>query len=192
MTVKAALLAEQTILFEFDRYYRVFPAQHSATPLGCAPGWSRFGASDKSFSVIYAARNFATAIAEGVIRDRFEGLSERRLHLSELHGHVVGRLQTLAPLRVVDLRKGGCLKLGISTDIAGAKAFDLAQAFSHEVYSHAEIDGILYPSRLTGENCVAIYERAIGTHLEAGLVNPLVQVPSLAASLTSLKIRLLR
>lgn len=192
MTVRDALLAEQTILFEFDQYFRVFPLQHSATPLGCAPGKSRFGAFDKSFSVIYAARNFATAIAEGVIRDRFEGLSERRLLLSELHGHVVGRLQTFAPLRVVDLRKGGCLKLGISTDITGAKDFDLAQAFSHKVYSHAEVDGILYPSRLTGENCVAIYERAISTHLEAGPVNPLVQIASLAASLTSLKIQLLR
>lgn len=192
MTVRAALLAERTISLEFDRYFRVFPARHSATPLGCGPGSSRFGASDKSFSVIYAARNFTTAIAEGLIRDRFEGLSERRLLLSELHGHVVGRIQTLAPLRVVDLRKGGCLKLGISTEIAGAKDFDLAQAFSHDVYSHAEIDGILYSSRLTGENCVAVYERAIDTHLQAGLVSPLVQVASLAASLTSLNIRLLR
>jgi hypothetical protein len=92
---------------------------------------------------------------------------------------------------LIDLRKGGCLKLGVSTDIAGAKCFDEAQLFSDTLYKDASVDGIIYASRLTGENCVAIFDRAITTHLSAVGVVPLVQLSETVGALQELNIQLI-
>lgn len=190
MVIDGALLASQTRLFEFSDYVRVIPSQHAATPLGCAAGHSRFGGTGKTFAVLYAAHSFTTALAETIIRDRFEGLSDRRLFAAELTGRSAVRLHFAEPLRLVDLRKAGCLKLGISTDIAGAKCFDEAQAFSSEVYGNEAIDGILYASRLSAENCVAIFDRAT-SRLASDHISPLVQLQDLSASLSELNVALI-
>lgn len=189
MAVDGALLESQTRLFEFSDYVRVIPSQHAATPLGCAVGHSRFGGTDETFSVLYAACSVKTALAEAVIRDRFEGLPDRRLFTSELTARSAVRLRFAEPLRLVDLRSGGCLKLGISTEIAGAKCFEEAQAFSSEVYGNAAIDGIVYASRLTAENCVAIFDRAT-SRLISEHVSPLAQLQDLGTSLSELNVTL--
>lgn len=100
-------------------------------------------------------------------------------------------VDTLKPLRLVDLRHGGCLKLGISTDIAGAKCFDEAQAFSDLVYKEASIDGILYPSRLTARSCIAVFDRAITSHMKASGVAPLITVGELTKTLAELNVQLI-
>lgn len=190
MLVDGTLLASQTRLFEFSDYVRIIPTLHAATPLGCAAGNSRFGGTSKTFAVLYAAHSLTTALAETVVRDRFEGLADRRLFAAELTARSAVRLRFAEPLRLVDLRKGGCLKLGISTDIAGAKCFDEAQAFSSEVYGNEAIDGILYSSRLTAENCVAIFDRAT-SRLSSDDISPLVQLQGLGASLAELNVALI-
>lgn len=190
MVVDEALLASQSRLVEFSDYVRIIPSQYAATPLGCAAGHSRFGGTGKTFAVLYAAHSLTTALAETVIRDRFEGLADRQLFAAELTGRTTVRLRFAEPLRLVDLRKGGCLKLGISTDIAGAKCFNEAQAFSSAVYGNEAIDGILYASRLTAENCVAIFDRAT-SRLVSDEVSPLVQLQELAASLAELNVALI-
>lgn len=190
MAVDATLLAGETGLFEFSDYVRIIHSKYIGTPLGCAASNSRFGGADKGFAVLYAARSLKTAVAETVVRDRFEGLSHRRLFAAELTGRSAVRLRFTEPLRLVDLRKGGCLKLGVSTDIAGAKCFEEAQAFSSEVYMNKAIDGILYPSRLTAENCVAIFDRA-ASRLAADHISPLVQLRELGALLAELNVELI-
>lgn len=190
MAVDAALLAGQTGLFEFSDYVRIIDSKHVEKPLGCAAAHSRFGGADKGFAVLYAARSLKTALAETVVRDRFEGLPHRQLFAAELTGRSAVRLRFAEPLRLVDLREGGCLKLGISTDIAGAKRFDEAQAFSSEVYVNEAIDGILYASRLTAENCIAIFDRAT-SRLSADLISPLVQLQELRVSLAELNVALI-
>jgi hypothetical protein len=190
MAVDGALLASQTRLVEFSDYVRVIPSKHASTPLGCTAGHSRFGGTGKTFAVLYAAHSLTTALAEAVVRDRFEGLADRRLFAAELTRRSAVRLRFAEPLRLVDLRKGGCLKLGISTDIAGAKCFDEAQAFSSEVYGNEAIDGILYASRLTSENCVAIFDRAI-SRLASDDISPLVQLQDLGSSLAELNVALI-
>lgn len=190
MVVDEALLASRTRLFEFSDYVRVIPTQHAATPLGCAAGNSRFGGTGKTFAVLYAAHSLVTALAEAVVRDRFEGLDDRRMFAAELTGRSAVRLRFTGPLQLVDLRKGGCLKLGISTDIAGAKRFNEAQAFSSAIYRNEGIDGILYASRLTAENCVAIFDRAT-SRLASDYVSPLVQLQELGASLAELNVALI-
>lgn len=190
MIVDGALLASQTRLFEFSSYVRIIPSIYQATPLGCAAGDSRFGGTGKSFAVLYAARDLKTALAETVVRDRFEGLEDRHLFAGELVDRTAAQIDTIKPLRVVDLRKGGCLKLGVSTDIAGAKCFDEAQQFSDLVCKDENIDGILYASRLTTENCVAVFDRAT-THLTASSTAPLIQLDRIGNALKELNIKLL-
>ena len=190
MIVGGTLLASQTKNIEFSNYVRVIPSAHQATPLGFAPAVSRFGGTKKNFSVLYAARNLATALAETVIRDRYEGLGDRRLFATELADRSAVQLDTIKPLRLVDLRKVGCLKLGVSTDIAGAKCFDEAQHFADHVYKDATIDGIIYASRLTSENCVVVFDRAITSHLSESCIVPLIQIGQLGSALNKLNIKL--
>lgn len=192
MGIDAGLLGSQTRLFEFEDFVRIIPAIYAASPLGCAPGNSRFGGTDQSFAVLYAARDLATALAETVVRDRFVGSPDRRLFVEELVDRVAVQLRAEAPLRLIDLRMGGCMKLGIPTDIAAAKNFLDAQQFAQEVYQEAAIEGILYASRLTGENCVAVFDRAIEAHLEATHVAPLWQVQQVGGALASINVDLIR
>ena len=79
--------------------------------------------------MLYAANDLTTALAEGLIRDRFEGLEHhlRRLFPVELADYTAVHIGTNKPLRLLDLRRGGCLKLGVSTDITGAKCHRHAQ-----------------------------------------------------------------
>lgn len=192
MLIDARLLASQTKQFAMNRYFRVSPSVHAGTPLGAGQGNSRFGGKVGNFSVLYAARNLATAISETIIRDRFEGCADRRLFIEEFEDHVLVQLRTILPLQVVDLRKGGCLKLGISTEIAGAKGFEEAQQFSQFLHDHSSVDGILYASRLTSDHCIAIFNRAIPSRLSALRTVPLVKLKSLSAALTSLEVELIR
>lgn len=191
MTLDGALLAKQVTAFALEHYVRIIRSEYAATPVGCAPGVSRFGGTTGSFAMLYAARDLATALAETVVRDRFEGLADRRLFVAELAGRSAVELTATTPLRLVDLREGGCLKLGLSTEVTGAKGFGEAQVFADQVYADPEIDGILYPSRLTSANCVAVFDRAIAAHLRAGLIVPLFQLESVGAALDSLNIRLI-
>lgn len=191
MIVDGALLASQTRLFEFASYVRIIPSIYQATPLGCAAANSRFGGTDKKFAVLYAARNLATALAETLVRDRFEGLETRRLFAVELGDRTAVQIDTIKPLRLADLRKGGCLKLGVSTDIAGAKCFDEAQQFSDLVYMDTNIDGILYASRLTAENCVAVFDRVTTSHLASSSIAPLSQLGQVGKALDKLNVQLI-
>lgn len=192
MKIEAALLASQIQRFEFSNYIRIIPTPYQATPLGCGVGESRFGGTGKSFATLYAAKNLATALAETVVRDRFEGISERRLFIAELAGRSAVRIDSTEALHLVDLRKGGCLKLGVSTDISGAKCFEEAQAFADTLYKNHSIDGIIYASRLTGENCIAIFDRATGKCLSATGVVPIVQLKQTTDALQTLNVQLLR
>ena len=191
MDLDGALLAKQVTAFEFDNYVRIIRSEYAATPLGCAPGVSRFGGTTGAFAVLYAARDLATAIAETVVRDRFEGLADRRLFAAELAGRSAVELSTTTPLRLMDLRQGGCLKLGVSTEVTGAKGFGEAQALADQLYADAAIEGILYPSRLTGANCVAVFDHAIVSHLHAGRIAPLIQLEGVGSALHSLNVQLL-
>lgn len=191
MALHSALLAKQITAFAFDNYVRIIRSEFTATPLGCAPGVSRFGGSTEAFAVLYAAHDLATALAETVVRDRFEGLPDRRVFVAELAGRSAATLATTTPLRLVDLRNGGCLKLGVSTEVTGAKGFAEAQQFADQVFANPEIDGILYPSRLTGANCVAVHDRAITTCLRADVVAPLVQLEDVGRALDALNISLI-
>ena len=73
-TVKALALE-----FQPQSYLRVMPIAHMTSPLGMGFGNTRFSSLDRKFRLVYIARDLATAIAETIIRDRFEGATKRVL-----------------------------------------------------------------------------------------------------------------
>ena len=131
---------------------------------------TRFASPTDSFKLLYIAQDLATALAETVVRDRFEGAAGRELDITDIASWGVCEVDARAPLRVLDLRRDGCFKLGVSTDIVGAKAQAEGRAFSRMRYDTADLDGILYHSRLRRRNCVAVYDRAVAPLLKPGAV----------------------
>lgn len=195
MKLSASALAKVTTAFRPKTYQRVFPLMFKDTPLGTGYGKARFSSTDASFRTLYAASSLAAALAETIIRDRFEGVSERRLFSTELTEACVAPVSAVTPLVLVDLRSDGCFKLGVSTDIAAAKGESDGWAASRELAQHLHdntaLDGILYRSRLTGADCIAVFDRAIAPKLTAGPALPLLSALYLPEALNRLAIEII-
>lgn len=153
---------------------------------------ARFSSTKGNFNTLYAACSLATAIAETVIRDRFEGSSTRLLFSTELTNSCTASISAISALQLVDLRTDGCFQLGISTDIASAKGWDSARALAQHIHDQTMLDGFLYRSRLTGANCIAVFDRTISAKLTAEKSRDLAAVPQLSSALESLNIELIR
>lgn len=190
LTVKLdpKVVAELAIPFRPSAYLRVMPKVHAGTPLGMGFGQTRFSAPDNSFKVLYIARDIATAIAETIVRDRFEGRAKRILDFTEVDDWAFSEVSTTGPLTVLDLRTTGLLRLGVSTNASRAKNHATGRRLSHALYHRFAIDGILYASRLTSAECVAVYDRAVPAKLVSTDAESLVRNPHLIDALQSLNV----
>lgn len=184
MALDPKILASLTRRVEPTDYLRVTPWARRSTPLGMGFGETRFASPGKAFRLLYIAEDLATSLAEAIIRDRFEGKTVRELAQSDIADWGVCAVSATRPLRLLTLRGDACFKLGISTDIVGAKRHDEARAFSQTLYDTTDLDGIIYHSRLRKKNCIAIYDRAVTRGLSA---QPVVQLERLAALVPALK-----
>ena len=191
MTLDIAVLTRLTRRVLPEAYLRCTPLVHRATPIGMGYGNTRFASPTDSFKLIYIAEDLATAVAETVIRDRFEGATTRQVMPSDIVTWGVCEVGAVQYLRVLDLRGDGCFKLGISTDIVGAKAHNEARAFSQHLYDTTDLDGIMYHSRLRHKNCLAVYDRACPAKLRASDVVDLVALSDLVPALSKLRIELI-
>jgi hypothetical protein len=195
MKLSAHALAKVTAVLKPKAYQRIFPLVHKSSPLGTGPGNARFSSVAGNFHTLYAAASLAGAIAETIVRDRFEGVPTRRLFGPELARQAVASLAAVEPLVLVDLRTDGCFQLGLSTDIAGAKGETDGWAASRDLAQHLHdntaFDGLLYRSRLTGVPCIAVFDRAIAPKLTAGPGRPLVSARGLAAALQHLTVEVI-
>jgi hypothetical protein len=154
-------LAEHARAVDLTDWVRVFAARHRADPLGTARTESRFASAEGDFTVLYAARDLSTGIAEAVIRDRFEGGLARRLPLSDIELRAVATLAAAMPLQLLDLRGAAPFLIGVDTDAPRARDHRAGRRLSEEIHrTSPDIDGLLYASRLTGGDCAAIYDRA--------------------------------
>ena len=191
MELDPETVADLAIRFEPHNYLRAMRREHAATPLGVGFGQSRFTSPDRSFMVLYIARDLPTAIAETIIRDRFEGKSDRTLDLSEVGAWAVAEVSATAPLTVIDVRTTGLLRLGVSTDAARAKQQEEGRRLSQALYDGFAVDGILYHSRLTGAECLAVYDRAVDAGLlKSGRAIALERQADLVPALRQLNVRL--
>jgi hypothetical protein len=143
--------------------YRIIPRRHLGTPLGVAPADSRFCASTDSHMVLYATSEFATAFIEVVVRDRFTHKRDREVLLREVTERAWVQLASKArvKLNLLDLRNDGCVRLGAPTDAVNARNHKAGRALGKVIHAeHADVDGFLFSSRLTGADVYAIFDRA--------------------------------
>jgi len=183
------ILQELTVHIELDAYLRIIPCVHRATPLGTAYGSSRFSSPDDSFTLLYAARDLPTALAERIIRDRFQGRQQRVIARDELTHFAAAAISTMKPLRLVDLRGSGASQLGIPTDAVRGRAHQAGKRFSQSLFDKTDLDGIVYMSRLTNTECVAVYDRAIDKRLNPSCpVEDLMRLAGLVPALSSLSV----
>ena len=140
------------------------PARHLASPLGSRPADSRFCSRDAGYTVLYAAPDFATAFVETVVRDRFTRRRNRNVGLKEITGRVWTRITTQsgAELILLDLRGDGCTRVGAPSDAVQARNHAAGRALARSIHAeHGDIDGLLYESRLTGEDIYAVFDRGL-------------------------------
>jgi hypothetical protein len=190
MKLDVAALSKVTTAFKPKFFARIFPMAFQGSPLGTAPSDARFSSLNGNFNTLYAASTLATAIAETIIRDRFEA-AERLLMASELKDRAVVELSATLALDLVDLRTDGCFQLGVSTDITGAKGWEPSRVLAQYVHDETPLDGFLYRSRLVGMDCVAVFDRAIEPKLVAGKAMPLIAAPHLVAAINQLSVEVI-
>jgi RES domain-containing protein len=143
--------------------YRIMLKSHLPTPLAVRPSKSRF-CDGRTYAVLYGANDFATAFVEVVVRDRLVQSDRRVVPFGDItaRGWVEFALAGDEPLNIVDLRESGCLVLGAPTDAAHARNQAAGRALSRALFEqHSDIDGVWYQSRLTGGDCLAIFDRAL-------------------------------
>jgi hypothetical protein len=187
----AAILRELAVTIDATGYLRIMEARHRATPTGMGYGETRFASPTGSFTVLYAAQDLATALAEKIIRDRFQGRKKRVLLQADIDEQVVASLVVRAPLKLLDLRTSGANRLGVPTDAVRGRAQQAGRKFSQQVYDTTDFDGIIYMSRLTNAECLAVYDRAVSTKLDPA--SPILEVSELVdliPVLTSLSVEL--
>ena len=170
---------------ELPDSYRVVPGRHLGSPLGTVPADSRFCSREAGYSVLYTAPEFATAFIETVVRDRFTRRRDREVALRELTERVWARIRSRpgTALTLLDLRGDGCTRIGAPTDTVRARNHAAGRAFAKAIHmGHADIDGLIYVSRLTGEDVHAVFDRGAGS-LEAVETGRLADHPDLPAVL---------
>jgi hypothetical protein len=172
-------------------YLRLTPMRFAATPLGMGYGETRFASPSKDFKVLYIAQTLIAAVAETIVRDRFVHKARRRLTEEEIGAWGIAEVEANAPLSLLDLRTTGPVRLGIPTNVVRSKAHGPGRRFSEALYALAPaVDGIMYPSRLTNDICIAVYDRAV-SRLNAGAVTPVIRQGGLIPALAALNITVL-
>jgi hypothetical protein len=189
MTLDPAILAGLAVSVDVTNYVRIVARVHAATPLGMGSGRSRFSSPRDKFRLLYLAQDPTTAFAETIVRDRYEKKSERLLLEEELDRYSIAAVRNPRPLFLLDLRNEGASLLGVSTDAVRAKAQAAGRRLSQSLYERTNFDGIVYMSRITNRECVAVYDRAVGANLETdGHALDLPRLASLRTILDALHI----
>ncbi|MER9630990.1 RES family NAD+ phosphorylase [Mesorhizobium sp. M0296] len=142
------------------------------------PGRSRFSSPRDRFQLPYLAQDPMTAFAETIVRDRFEKSAERLLMEEELDRYSIAVVRNPRPLFLLDLRNEGASLLGVSTDAVRAKAQAAGRRLSQSLYDQTTLDGVVYMSRITNRQCVAVYDRAVASKLESN--SPALDLPRLS------------
>jgi RES domain len=135
--------------------------------------------------VLYVASDFQTAFLETVVRDQFVQTAHRTVLARQIvaRGWVRVASRPDEPMNFLDLTGSGCVEIGAPTDAVRARNQAAGQALGRAIYhEHPGVDGILYASRLTGEVCYGIFDRALA-QLSAVEVGELIEHPELPALL---------
>lgn len=189
MRLDSNVLQQLVVRIDVTDYIRIIDRAHRNTPLGMGHSRTRFSSPADAFKVLYLAQDSRTAIAERIVRDRFQGRAKRELLARELERYAVVAVGNADPLVLLDLRREGANLLGVPTDAVRARAQAAGRALSQQLYDRTSLDGIVYMSRITNRECVAVYDRAVAKKLTANApALPLTRLASLTRDLRALHI----
>ncbi len=120
-------------------------------------------ADDERFAVVYLGSTLKVCFLEAVLRDQGNGrVGDWLVEYAELESWTCAKVRVREPLRLVDLRGDGPIRMGIPSDVPRGTGHALSQTWSAAIWSHdMRPDGIIYPSRLNGETNIAVYDRAL-------------------------------
>ena len=179
MTLDRVVLQRLAVREDVTDYVRIVGRAHAATPLGMGFGKTRFSSPKDKFRLLYLAQDTMTAVAETIVRDRFERKTKREILQEEFDLYSIAAIRNSVPLLLLDLRHEGASLLGVSTDAVRAKAQLAGRRFSQQLYDRTDFDGIIYMSRITNKQCIAVYDRAATLKLEAD--SPALDLPRLGS-----------
>lgn len=112
---------------------------------------------------------------EAIVRDRGDArLGDLLIERRELEETTCAEVAFDPALRLADLRGDGAVQMGVPTDAVRASDQALGQAWAMAFHEHdAAPDGLVYSSRLNGEDNIALFDRAI-PRVRVARVNPLL------------------
>ena len=160
-------------------YWRVSRRAYRNSPLGTTAGPSRFSprlrpiGEEPPFTLLYLAENLATALYETIVRDQFNLIPHRVLHPDDYLDRVAFEISSGpdTPLALLNLTGTNAVRSGIPNDVLRYSKHDDGQHFAEYVHDHMpDVHGILYESRFTRQESVAVFERGArllddhGTH----------------------------
>lgn len=166
MATKADLARRRLVLAEVPagRVWRRLYESRFPDPLGFGPGLSRFSdPTGQAFGLVYLGSSAKVAFVETILRDRADGRGpDCVIEMAEIERRSLASIRAVEVLRLVDLTGDGPLRAGVPSDVVGARDQKQARRWSAAFHGHPDRpDGVLYPSRLNEERCVALYDRAV-------------------------------
>jgi RES domain len=136
---------------------------NALNPLGFRHGLSRFSdPTGSAFGILYFGSSLKVAFVEVILRDRGEAhIDQIPIPYTELEAYICADIDVVEELNLVDLTGDAGLRMGVPTDVVGAKDQTLSRQWSKAFYEHPDrVDGIFYPSRFNEERNIALYDRA--------------------------------
>jgi hypothetical protein len=173
-------------------YVRSLKRDYAATPLGMGYGLTRFASPTKVYKLVYLAADPKTSIAEAIVRDRFQHKAHRRMTEEEFDLWSMCSITRSDTFKLLDLRGDGPTLLNIPTDAINGRNHRAGRAFSERLYNQTALDGILYPSRFTKKDCVALYDRALTGRIDVSAAVDLPRLRKLPDYMRELKIDVIK
>ncbi len=176
----------------FGRIHRAaYPA-----PLGFGKNATRFSdprrrIEDNRVGVLYLGSTSKVCFLEAVLRDQRDGVvGEIEIEEAEITDRLYSEIAIGRALKLVDLRSDLPVKMGIPSDVVRGRTQTLARKWSLAIYEHpAAVDGIIYPSRLSTEVNLAVYDRAV-SKLTPRSTGPLEKAANIGRLLTDFQVAL--
>jgi hypothetical protein len=139
----------------------------------------RFDSPDRSFGVMYATFDLATAFAETVLRDKPRHSDDVILDYHDLESRVVIELKRGPddrPLRLIKLYDEGLAAAHTDNQISARDHYPTTQRWAQIFHAHSiAADGVVYMSRYMGaRKSVALFDRCSAA-VAAGDVTPLLE-----------------
>ncbi len=152
------------------RVFRVIHRDRRSTPLEAVPAPSRFSDPLEGYAVLYASDAVRCAFWETLCRNRFARRRRRELPRAEVEARLVVSIGSSGTLTLIDLRGDGPVRIGAASAVVHDGNHAAGRTLSAAVHDGVpEADGFLFPSRFTGDTCVAVFDRAFGKLTLSGI-----------------------